>query len=71
VRICARQQQIFTARPLQVLRLLLLGRSGASRDIAVLVSRRLDSRLQIKIKPKASATKAAGYFLLSKATKER
>jgi hypothetical protein len=47
------------------------GRSGASRDIAVMVLRRLDPRLRIriririKIKPKASATKAAGYFLLS------
>jgi hypothetical protein len=51
------------------------GRSGASRDIAVMVLRRLDPRLRIRIrikikikiriKPKASATKAAGYFLLS------
>jgi hypothetical protein len=47
------------------------GRSGASRDIAAAVLRRFDPQLQIKIKPKASATKAAGYFLLSKATKER
>jgi hypothetical protein len=51
------------------------GRSGASRDIAVTVSRRIAQssaiKIKTKIKPKASATKAAGYFLLSKATKER
>ncbi len=52
------------------------GRSGASRDIAVTVLRRIVQskikiKIKIKIKPKASATKAAGYFLLSKATKER
>jgi hypothetical protein len=49
------------------------GRSGASRDIAATVLRRaaqerfgfdLD-QIEIKIKCKASATKAAGYFLLS------
>jgi hypothetical protein len=43
------------------------GRSGASRDIAAAVSRRFSqhNQINIKIKPKASATKAAGYFLLS------
>jgi hypothetical protein len=30
----------------------------------------LRTRIKIKIKCKASATKAAGYFLLSEATKE-
>jgi hypothetical protein len=48
------------------------GRSGASRDIDVAVLRRAARRfgfdldqIKVKIKPKASATKAAGYFLLS------
>ncbi|ALN78458.1 hypothetical protein LA76x_0296 [Lysobacter antibioticus] len=49
------------------------GRSGASRDIAAAVLLRIaqSSQIKIKIKPKASAAEAAGYFLLSKATKVR
>jgi hypothetical protein len=52
------------------------GRSGASRDIVATVLRRFSRSIdqdqdQDQDQPKASATKAAGYFLLSKATKER
>ncbi|MGJ7903931.1 hypothetical protein [Lysobacter sp. 1R34A] len=50
------------------------GRSGASRDCAATILRRIIQSIGIGIgigiKPKASATKAAGYFLLSEATKE-